>query len=437
MTATLLFWAIAAMLALVCLAAIFAPMLRGRATALPRGRYDAQVFRDQLREIESDKTRGLMTEAEARATEIEVSRRLLATAEEDAAAGRLAPRRVSRLAGAGLLGLLLLASGGLYLRLGAPGVEDQPLVPRLERAAEERAKRPRQAEIEAEIAAQSSQAPAPGAPAGPRIDAAPGSAGAAMPPQDLALINQLKDVLKTRPQDERGHRLLARTLMGVGDWAGARVAQAQVIDILGDRATAEDYAEWAELMILATNGYVSPEAEAALGEALTRDPANKLARYYSGLTLLQGGRPDLTYRLWSGLLGEGPEDAPWIPTIRAQIGEVARMAGLPLPPGATAPAPPPGAPPGPNAADMEAAGQMSPGDRQSMIEGMVGQLATRLDTDGGTAAEWARLIRAQGVLGHVTEAQASWDKAKTAYAADPAALEALAAAAREAGLTAR
>jgi cytochrome c-type biogenesis protein CcmH len=435
MTAIFLFWAIAAALALACLAAVFAPMLRGRAASLPRARYDAKVFRDQLREVEADRTRGLMTEAEARATEIEVSRRLLATV-GDAAAGDAAegpaPRRVSRLAGLGLLGLILVASGALYLRLGAPGADDQPLATRLARAAEERANRPGQAEIEAAIATSAA------APAGPRIDAAPGAGSAAIPPEDQALINQLREVLKTRTEDERGHRLLARTLTGVGDWAGARAAQGEVIRILGDRATAEDYAAWAEFMILATNGYVSPEAETALGAALTRDPSNKLARYYSGLTLLQGGRPDLTYRLWTGLLAEGPADAPWIPTIERQIGEVARLAGQPAPETAPVPAAPPAAvPPGPGAADIEAAGRMSPEARQSMVEGMVDQLAARLAAGGGPVGDWARLIRAEGVLGRIADAQASWDKARAAFAADPAALATLAQAAREAGLSAR
>ncbi|PZQ49358.1 MAG: c-type cytochrome biogenesis protein CcmI [Rhodovulum sulfidophilum] len=431
MTATLLFWAIAAAMALGCLALVFAPMLRGRGAALPRARYDAKVFRDQLREIEADKARGLMTEAEARATEIEVSRRLLATAEADAAAGAPGPRRVSRLAGAALIAALLAGGAALYLRLGAPGLEDQPLLARLERAQRERAERPGQAEIEAAIAArragEPAAAPGAGTPPGPRIGAVPG-----ISPEDLALIDQLREVLRSRPDDERGHRLLVRTLSGVGDWAGARAAQGEVLRILGDRAGAADYAEWAEYMILATDGYVSPEAEAALGEALTRDPSNPLARYYSGLTLAQGGRPDLAYRMWSGLLAEGPEEAPWIPTIRAQIGEVARLAGLPPPPEATPPAAP-----GPTAGDVEAAGEMSPEARQSMVEGMVDQLATRLDAEGGGAEDWARLIRAQGVLGRIAAAQASWDKAKAAHAADPAALATLAAAAREAGLTAR
>ena len=201
----------------------------------------------------------------------------------------------------------------------------------------------------------------------------PGAAPAT--PQDLALVEQLRGVLAERPDDLQGHRLLARSLGGLGRWSEARAAQGEVVRILGPAATGQDLAEWAELMVLATNGYVSPEAEQALGRALSLDPGNPLARYYSGLTVLQGGRPDLAYRLWTGLLAEGPADAPWIATIEGQIDEVARLAGLP---------PPGDAPPGPSPADVDAAGAMTPDERQAMVAGMVDQLGTRLAAEGGT-----------------------------------------------------
>lgn len=437
MTGTVLFWVIALVLALACFAAVVAPLLRGAGAAEPRSRYAAKLYRDQIRELRADSARGLVTPDEARVTEIEISRRLLTTAEADAQAPDVAPRARSRRAGAMLIALFLLAGLALYGLLGAPGVPDQPLVPRLERAAAERANRPRQAEAEAAIAraaAPDGPRAAPGPNAGPRVDAAPGPGVA----EDQALIDRLETILKARPDDEQGHRLLARARAGMSDWAGAHRAQGEVIRILGDRAGAEDYAEWAELMILATSGYVSPEAEAALGQALTRDPANKLARYYSGLTLLQEGRPDLTYQLWSALLAEGPADAPWIATIRSQISEVARLARLPPPeaaasqPGASAA--PQSAAPGPDAAEVEAAGEMSPAERQAMIEGMVDQLAGRLGSEGGSAEEWARLIRAQGVLGRTDAAQASWRTARDAFATNSEALATIDAAAGAAGL---
>lgn len=72
---------------------------------------------------------------------------------------------------------------------------------------------------------------------------------------------------------------------------------------------------------------------------------------------------------------------------------------------------------------------MSPEDRQAMIEGMVANLQTRLDTQGGAPAEWARLIGAYRVLGREDEARVALAKARAAFAADPGAIDQINAAA--------
>lgn len=413
-----LFWGIAVCLALGSLGLVLGPMLRGAASGGRRASYDMQVYRDQLREVEADRARGLLSEAEAEASRLEVSRRLLAAADGEAgeAAAGTAPRGLSRAVALGLLAVLALAGAGLYARIGAPGLPDAPLLARIEADARQRAARPGQDAIEAMLAA--------------RIPPA-GGAAPELPEEEAALLERLRTVLASRPDDLEGHRLLARNAGALGLWGEARVAQGAVVRILGDKATARDLAEWAELMILAANGYVSPEAETALGRALSLDPTNKPARFYSGVTLIQGGRPDLAYGLWMGLLAEGPADAPWVATIRAEIGEVARRAGLPPPDtGAAA-----SGTAGPSQAEIDAAAAMTPEEREAMIAGMVERLGTRLAEEGGPPAEWAQLIRALGTQGRMDEAAAVWSEARTAYAADPAALGTLAEAARQAGLT--
>jgi cytochrome c-type biogenesis protein CcmH len=398
-----LFWTIAVGLALASLAVVFAPLLRGGSPGARRASYDLQVYRDQLREIESDRARGVLSEDEAAATRVEVSRRLLAAADAETAeaAAVAAPRRLSRRAALAAIAALLVAAAGLYGLLGAPGLPDDPLRARLAREAAARAERPSQAEVEAMVAA---RGPAP----------ASGSS------EDAALVAKLQQTLEARPDDAQGHRLLARSLATLGRWSEARAAQERVVEIAGDQASAQDVVDLAELRIVAAGGYVSPEAEAALSRALALDPANPVARYYSGLTLLQGGRPDLAYRMWSALLAEGPPDAPWIAAIETDIDEVARMAGLP--------------PRGPSAADVDGAGDMTPADRQAMIESMVAQLSERLATEGGPPGDWAQLIRSLGVLGRREEAARILAEARAKHGGDPAALAAIDAAARDAGL---
>jgi cytochrome c-type biogenesis protein CcmH len=400
-----LFWGIAAALALASLGVVFAPLARGTSSGARRASYDLQVFRDQLREIDADLARGVLGAEEAATTRIEVSRRLLAAADAEAAehAAAAAPRGLSRRAAAGAVLLLALVGAGLYGRLGAPGLPDQPHAVRLAREAEARSERPSQAEVEGAIAR---EAPPQTPPSG----------------EDQALITRLQEVLKSRPDDLQGHRLLAQSLASLDRWPEARAAQARVVDLLGDGVTAQDLVDLAELSILAANGYVSPEAEAALAQALKAEPSNPVGRYYSGVALLQAGRPDLAYPIWSGLLADGPADAPWIAPIKAEIDQVARMAGLPP------------REPGPDASDIDAAGRMSPQDRQAMIEGMVTQLSDRLASEGGPPADWARLVRSLGVLGRRDEAAATLAEARTKHAGDAAALAELDAAARDAGL---
>jgi len=381
MQAEWLFWTVAATLSLGVAAAMVAPLIRGGARPERRASYDMQIYRDQLGEIDAEVARGVLTQDEAAGVRAEIGRRLLAAADEEAAeaAGGVAPRGASRVAAAAV-------ALGLAYWLAA-----------------ERANRPSQAEVEA-VAAKS-----------PTEGASEASA------EDLALVERLREALVERPEEVEGRRLLARSEAALGRWAAARAAQEQVIALVGPAATPEDLVDLAEFMILAAGGYVSPQAEAQLTRALDRAPDNPVARYYSGLALLQGGRADLTFRLWSRLLAEGPADAPWIPAIAAQIDEVAMLAGQ-------------AAPATPSRADVAAAEAMSEADRAAMISGMVAQLSDRLAAEGGPPEDWAQLIHSLGVLGRIDEAAAILREASDVFAADPAALALLRESARGAGV---
>src|SRR6185436_9096229 len=75
--------------------------------------------------------------------------------------------------------------------------------------------------------------------------------------------------------------------------------------------------------------------------------------------------------------------------------------------------------PGPSAADMAAAREMSPEQRDTMVRGMVARLAERLKQDGSDVDGWLRLLRAYMVLGDKEQARASAGEARRALASDP------------------
>ncbi|WP_299841229.1 c-type cytochrome biogenesis protein CcmI [uncultured Jannaschia sp.] len=397
----MIFWIVAALILAVCITAITAALLRDRPAA--PGAPDVEIYRDQLAELERDAARGTLAPEEAEAARAEVARRLLAADRRQAAATGPGARWL----GIGLVAVPVVAvSLATYLAIGAPGYGDMPLAGRIERIDTARRARPSQETAEVAVPEQ--------------IDTSR--------PEITEMAGQLREVLAGRPDDLRGWELAVTTFSGLGDMRAAWRAQDRVVAIRDDDATGEDFAVLGELMVIAAGGYVSPEAERAFSEAVRRDPENGLARYYAGLMYAQGGRPDLAFRLWQRLVADSAPDDPWLEPIYAQIEEVSVRAGDPT---ALDELPQPS---GPTGADIAASAAMTPEDRVAMIGGMVEGLATRLATEGGSPADWARLITSFGVLGRTDDAAAVYAEAKSVFAESPDALDLLAQAADDAGL---
>lgn len=413
------FWTVSAGLAVAVGLLLLLALMRGRDITGAPAAHDIAIYRDQLAEIDRDAQRGTIGPDEAQRLRNEVKRRIL-EADRTAGqrgAGHSAPGgRWRSLAGAVLVVGPVAAAFALYLTLGAPGYPDLPLATRIEMAEAERASRAPQAEAEARAA--------------PALQTAAQRVQAAADPQFLDLIAQLRQTVAQRPDDLRGQMLLARNEAMLGNYRTALAAQDRVIALRGDQASARDLAGRAELLVQAAGGYVSPEAEAALRAVLARDPANGTARFYLGLLDWQTGRPDRTFAIWRALLEQSAPDAPWVAPIRAGIGELAQLAGVRYSP------PTAGAAPlrGPAAADIDAAGRMTAGDRMEMIRGMVAGLSQRLAGQGGTPAEWAQLIRAYGVLQQTDQARGAWQQAQAAHGTDPGAMDTIRAAAQDAGV---
>ena len=359
---------------------------------------DISVYKAQLKEVESDLEKGVLSAADAETARIEISRRLLAADKRSSDQTARSGKAMRGLAlGAGLV--LIGASLALYFQFGRPDLPDQPLLARLEAMQIAREARPSQIEVEAEIT-----------PADRKID-----------PAYAELLEKLRAAVAERPDDLQGLRLLAYHEANTGNFIAGHQAQEKVVTLLGEDAKADDYERWGEYLVLAANGYVSPKAEDALRNALALDPSLSRARYFSGLFMAQTGRPDVAIRIWDALLAEGPEEAPWVGAIRSDYNRVAALAGAePLA--------------GPSAEEIEAAADLSAEDRAAMIEGMVSGLAERLGSEGGTPAEWAQLIRALGVLERVGEADQIYKEARDVFASDGAALNVITRAAQDAGV---
>ncbi|MGP6085403.1 c-type cytochrome biogenesis protein CcmI [Antarctobacter jejuensis] len=407
------FWIVTGAVALILTAALVLALLRGRRATGPAEAYDLQVYRDQLQEIEADAARGKIATEEAERLRVEISRRLLAADAKVRETGDSSGQPPALGYGVAAVIALLVIGGAFatYRAIGAPGFGDLPLQARLDRAETALKARPSQAEIEAQVPAQ----PAPGA-----------------SEEYLALVQRLRGAVAERPLDLQGHVLLARSEAALGNYKAAYLAQAQIIKIKGAQATPKDFTDLADMMVLAAGGYVSPEAQKVLEQALSRDPDNGVARYYGGLMMAQIGRPDVAFGMWNKLLRESRPDDPWVAPIRDQIEDLAWLAGarnFEMPKlGDTTRGP------GPSEADIAAAADLTPEERQAMIDGMIDRLSSRLAEQGGPPEDWARLIFVLGQRGDTEQAGAIYAEAQTVFAASPDALDTLREAAEQAGV---
>lgn len=402
----MMFWIAALVIAGLVAWPLLSALRGARARTVTGAASDIGVYRDQLDEVERDLARGVLTEAEAEAVRLEVSRRLLeadrrVSAEDAANTGQIMPAAIA------IIAVLLAGGGWLYTSFGAPGYPDLPMAERL--AEIDAAAANRMSQIEAEAAA------APNLPPAPEGDE-----------RFLELMTRLRAAVAERPDDIQGLELLAENEARLGNFAAAREAQLRIIETKGNAATEVDYVMALDIMVYGADGYVSPEAEDLIRALLASIPDSGPGRYYAGLVLAQNGRPDQAFPIWRRLLETSPPNAPWVPVVRAEIEGIAAAAGVDYRPEDL---------PGPGAADVAAAEEMSDEDRQAMIRGMVEGLAERLATEGGAPEEWARLISALGVLGETNRAGAILTEAREVFAGSDAALQMINGAAAQAGLS--
>jgi cytochrome c-type biogenesis protein CcmH len=349
-------------MALMTAAAIFAVLWPlSRRARLVSGS-EVAVYRDQLDEIARDRAAGLIGEREAEAARIEVSRRLLAAADTEAAVASVSgvgAGRRRRAAALAALILLPLGAAGLYLRLGSPQLPSEPLQARREAPAEQRS--------------------------------------------IMELVARVEAHLEQNPEDGRGWEVVGPVYMRLGRYEDAVKARQNALRLLGPTASRE--ADLGEALTGAADGVVTAEAKQAFDRAVALDENDVRARYFVGLAAEQDGHPKEAAEIWRKLLTGAPVDAAWTSFVRESLARVD--------PGAAA------MQSGPSAGDVAAAGQMAPEQREAMVRGMVSRLAERLKSDGGDVEGWLRLLRAYMVLGDRQQARAAAADARRALANDP------------------
>ena len=415
----MIFWALVAGLSALAVGLLAPPLLRRGGPGQTRASYDLTVYRDQLSEIERDLDRGVLNPDQAGAARNEIERRMLRAAQSAAPgaspgtrdhkesgghkqpAGN--PERRSGHLGRGTRGLaaaivlgLPAAALALYLALGSPGEPGRAFAER----------------------------------GSPAMAENRGAAGAGAMGEVDRLAEGLAKRLAAEPDNRDGWLLLGRTYMETRRFDKAIGAYSRAIAFGLDGA--EMRAGLGEAFVSAAGGMVGPEARRAFAAALETDPHEPRALYYSGLDHAQNGRAQEAIETWTEMLRRAPPEATWRPVVAEQIRQAAASLGAAPPeiavtqdpvaqdpvardpverPAVSGPAMARRPAPGPSAAEVRAAAEMSTEERAVFIRSMVERLASRLEEEPADFDGWLRLARAYGVLGEAGQAEAALDRA--------------------------
>jgi cytochrome c-type biogenesis protein CcmH len=359
-------WIFLALLTAAVATALLYPLSRRSEAMASDNAGEVAVYRDQMKELERDRAEGLIAPDEAEYARAEIGRRLLAAAGTPERGAAVTAGRLTKLA-MGAVTVVPPAIGlCLYIMLGSPGLPDQPLEARLEN-----------------------------------------------PGNDLSLlVAKAERHLAQNPNDGAGWDVLAPIYFRTARLGDAELAYRNAIRLSGPSAAR--LSGLGETLVAASDGIVTEDARSAFEEAVKLEPGDARARFYVALGLEQGGKAPEAKAAFEEIAKASPPDAPWMGLINEHI---AKNGGPPAGPLATAPAAPP-ALSGPTADDVAAAQDLSQGDRQEMIRGMVDSLAAKLEADPNNIEGWLRLVRSYMVLGDRPKAEAALKSGLGRFPAD-------------------
>jgi cytochrome c-type biogenesis protein CcmH len=358
------------------LALLLRPLLKGGSASRPRADYDAEVYRDQLAELDRDIARGLVEPEQAEAARAEIARRLLAAdaaGQSEGGSTPASPRRVK--AAAVMLAILLpVGAGALYYVLGSPNLPDQPFAAR-ERGRPDKAT---VARLEANARAIEAQL--------------------AKTPKDTALLGRL-----------------GRIQFVLGHYRAAVASFTKALKLKPD--SAEFATSLGEALVFANRRVVNKDAKGLFERALKADAKNVRARFYLALAKAQAGDRDGALGDWIALEAETAPGTPWRAQLSRFIEATAKKAGLSaaalaqLRAEAGKRAQKTAGLRGPSRDDIARARRLSRKQQAQMIRGMVDGLAARLKENPDDLAGWRRLGRSYVVLKEYKKAAAAYEQA--------------------------
>jgi cytochrome c-type biogenesis protein CcmH len=352
-TQTLLFWAIAGLAA----AAATLWMLARARTAVDAG-MDAErsIYVDQLAELDRDRDRGLIEQAQYEAARLEIGRRAARALADPAQAKARSGGRVALFAALAAP----LCALGLYLVLGSPGTPDQPFEAR-----------------RGELLARDP---------------------ASLQPNELIAL--LEDQTRRAPNDPQPHIFLGELLANQGrDEDALRAFQAA---LRRDPRNAQALSNAGAMIVKLDAGTVGPDALQAFMAALAIDPKAPVPQFYVALSRQQQGDQTTALSLWRALYQSFPPQDQRRRALAARIAEDLAVVRQ-----------------GPDGQTAEAAATMTDAERRTFIASMIEARASKAAANPQDLNATLSLARVRAMTGDVSAARAALDRLEAAHPGDP------------------
>ncbi|WP_120077241.1 tetratricopeptide repeat protein [Aurantiacibacter odishensis] len=236
-------------------------------------------------------------------------------------------------------------------------------------------------------------------------------------------LDDLRARAEADPANAQAWHELGIALFGANRFAEAAEAYEMAVQADGDAAELWSSLGEARVMASENDPMPAPAAE-AFRMALSLDAADPRARYFLAVEKDLSGDHVGAIADWLALLADTPPGAPWENDLVRTIQQVAAINDIDvderiataastrdlLP--ANALAMPTR---GPTQDQMAAAASLSPGQQQAMAQGMVQQLADRIEAQGGSVQEWVMLMRSYQQMGRLGDARRTRDAAVAAH----------------------
>lgn len=343
------FIAIAVLMTLLVIAWLAYALLRApKSNGVSSERLNAEIHRDQLKALENDLARGVISHQDFETTRDELQLRLLDDTQSyeattSAGHGSLwTPKRTS-LAIAVTLPMLAL---GFYWQLGAPRAINPVAVNQFQ------------------------------------------------DPQIRQMVESLEAKLKANPNNPQGWAMLARSYKIMGRLDEAEQTFQKVGDAINTNP--DLMVELADLIAVKANNNIEGKPLELVNKALQINPKHPMGLMMSGVAAFRRSDFNMAIAEWGKLLAILEPGSPDAQQVQTNIDEARAQTG-------SAGAGTVGKPPPVNA---EAAANTSP----EMINQMVDRLAARLKDNPGDLPGWARLAHAYKVQGRLQDASQAYAK---------------------------